>query len=125
MMDCYHKRKRLLEEKYGKLINLKPFNDDIGKNTIASHRQQKEMKQLRYITDEEGLKRAYETRDGLYQHYNKLFIAGTKDFPQDHIDDFKLPFDETLNNTKRGRDADAYYVSHHEIDTVGAPKVLD
>ena len=64
------------------------------------------------------MKRAYDTRDGLDQHYNKLFIAGTKDFPQDHIDDSKLPFDDTLNKTKRGRDADAYYRSHHEIDTV-------
>ena len=36
----------------------------------------------------------------------------------DHIDDLKLPFDDTLNKTKRGRDADAYYGSHHEIDTV-------
>ena len=63
------------------------------------------------------MKRAYGTKDGLYQHYNKSFIAGTKDFPQDHIDDLKLPFDDTLNKTKRGRDA-AYYRSHHEIDTV-------
>ena len=30
----------------------------------------------------------------------------------------KLPFDDTLNKTKRGRDADAYYRSHREIDTV-------
>ena len=30
----------------------------------------------------------------------------------------KLPLDDTLNKTKRGRDADAYYRSHHEIDTV-------
>ena len=64
------------------------------------------------------MKRAYETRDELYQHYNKLFIAGTKDFPQDHIDYLKLSFDDTLNKAKRGRDADAYYRSHHEIDTV-------
>ena len=47
-----------------------------------------------------------------------FFIAGTKDFPQDHIDDLKLPFDDTLNKTKRGRDADAYYRSHHEVDSV-------
>ena len=39
-MDSYHKRKHILEENYGKLITLKPFNYDIGKNTIASHRQQ-------------------------------------------------------------------------------------
>ena len=118
-MEYYHKRKRLLEAKYGKLIAAAPpVNADIGKSTIASNRQQKIVKQLRDITDEEGLKRAYDTQDGLYQHYNKLFIAGTKDFPQDHLDDLKLPVDDTLNKTKRGRDADAYYRSHHEIDTV-------
>ena len=115
-MESYHKRKRILEEKYGKLISLKPLNDE--RVVIASRRQQKLLKQLQDISDEEGLKRAYDTQDGLYQHYNKLFIAGTKDFPQDHIDDLKLPFDDTLNKTKRGRDADAYYRSHHEIDTV-------
>ena len=63
-------------------------------------------------------KSAYEAKYGLYQHYNKLFIAGTKDFPTDHIDDLKLPFDDILNQTKRGRDADVYYRSHREIDTV-------
>ena len=41
----------------------------------------------------------------------------SQDFPTDHIDDLKLPFDDTLNKTKRGRDADAYYRSHNEIDT--------
>ena len=114
-MESYHKRNKLLEEKYGKLINLKPYNNDVG---ISDTKQQKYVKQLQDISDEEGLKRAYETRDGLYQHYNKLFIAGTKDFPQDHIDDLNLPFDDTLNKTHRGRTADAYYRSHHEIDTV-------
>ena len=64
------------------------------------------------------MNKAYDTKDGLYQHYNELFIAGTKDWPGDHIDDLKLPFDDTLNSTKRGRDADAYYRSHHEIDTI-------
>ena len=89
-MDSYHKRKKLLEEKYGKLIHVKPYNGDIGiadnkhqefVRSIAAHRQ------LQDITDEKGLRLAYETKDGLYQHYNKLFIAGTKDFPVDHIDD--------------------------------------
>ena len=75
-------------------------------------------RQIADITDEEGLRLAYETKDGLYQHYNKLFIASTKDFPIDHIPDLKLPFDYTLNETKRGRDADAYCRSHHEINTV-------
>ena len=40
-MESYHKRKRLLEEKYGKLTVVKPLNDAIGKNTVALHRQQK------------------------------------------------------------------------------------
>ena len=53
----------------------------------------------------------------LYQPYNELFIAGTKD-PTDMIDDLKLPVDDALNSTTRGRAADAYYRSHHEIDTV-------
>ena len=83
----------MLDEKYGKLITLKPFNDE--RVVIASNRQQQLLKQLQDISDEEGLKRAYDTQDGLYQHYNKLFIAGTKDFPQDHLDDLKLPFDDT------------------------------
>ena len=47
-----------------------------------------------------------------------FFKAGTKDFPTDHIDDLKPPFNYTLHKTKRGRDADAYYRSHHETDTV-------
>ncbi len=117
-MESHHKRKKKLEEKSGKLINVRPYNDELANHKIASDSQHKFVKQLQDISDEEGLKRAYETKYGLYQHYNKLFIAGTRDFPTDHIDDLKLPFDDTLNKTKRGRDADAYYRSHHEIDTV-------
>ena len=116
-MESYHKRKKKLEETYGKLINVRPYNDELANHKIASDSQQKFVKQLQDISDEEGLKRAYETKDGLYQHYNKLFIAGTKD-PIDFVDDSKLPFDDTLNKTTRGRTADAYYRSHHEIDTV-------
>ena len=91
-MESYHKRKKVLEEKYGRLINAKPYNDDVS---IADTKQKKYVKQLQDIFDEEGLKRAYDTRDGLYQRYHKVFIAGTKDFPVDHIDDLKLPFDDT------------------------------
>ena len=79
-MELYHKRKKLLEEKYGKLIYLKPYNDEKANNKIADAKHQNYVKNLQDITDEEGLKRAYETRDGLYQHYNKLFVAGTKNF---------------------------------------------
>ena len=114
-MGSYHKRKKTLEDKSGKLITLKPYNDDIG---VPGYKQQKNIKQLQDMSDEEELKRTYGTIYGLYQHYNKLYIAGTKDFPVDHIDGLKLLFGDTLNKTKRGRGADAYYRSHHEIDTV-------
>ena len=108
-MESYHKRKRLLEEKYGKLTNVKPFNDDVG---IVDNSQQKYIRQVTDISDEEGLGLAYETKDCLYQHYNKLFVAGTKDFPVGHIDDLQLPFDDILNKTTRGRTAD------HIIDLI-------
>ena len=64
------------------------------------------------------MKLAYERKYRLYQHYDKLFIAGTKSLPTDRTDDLKLPFDDTLNKTHRGRTADSYYRSHHEMDTV-------
>ena len=63
------------------------------------------------------MKRVYGTKDGSYQHFNQLFIAGTKD-PIGMIGDLKFPFDDILNNTTRGKTADAYYRSHHEVDTV-------
>ena len=61
----------MLEKKCGKLITLKPPNDDNGivdKGLGPLPQQQKFVKQLQDITDEEGLKRAYETKGGLYQH---------------------------------------------------------
>ena len=61
---------------------------------------------------------AYGTEYGLYQHSTKSWIAGTKDFPRDRIDDSKLPVDDTLNKNKTGRDADAYYRNHHAINTL-------
>ena len=109
-MEPYHQRNKLLEDKYGTLKIFKTYNDYNGRinNGIADNKQQNYIKQITDISDEEGLRLAYEAKDGLHQHYNILFIAGTKDFPADHIDDLKLPFDDTLNKTKRSRDADAY-----------------
>ena len=82
----------MLEERYGKLIVSEPYNDDNGR---VDNKQQKSVKQLQDITDEEGLKRACETKIGLHQHCNELVTAGTKDWPNDAIDDLKLPFDDT------------------------------
>ena len=58
-MEPYHTRTKLSEEKYGKLIILKPYNDDNG---IVYNKQQKYTKQITDITDEEGLRLAYETK---------------------------------------------------------------
>ena len=47
-----------------------------------------------------------------------MFIAGTID-PKDFVDDMKLPWENTLNLTKRGRDVELYYRNHmREIDTI-------
>ena len=66
-MDSYHKRKKVPEEKHCKLMILRPFNDDNG---IADNKQQKYIKQIADISDEEGLKLAHGSKDGLYQHNN-------------------------------------------------------
>ena len=55
----------MLEERYGKLTSLKPFNDDNG---IVDNKQQKYIKQIAAISGEEGLRLAYEAKDCLYQH---------------------------------------------------------
>jgi hypothetical protein len=106
-MESYRQRKKLQEDKYGKLINVQSIPDleDDPPQTPPD------------ISDEDGLTKAYAATNGLHQHYNKLFIAGTRDFPRDHWDDLKIPFHQTLNG-KRGRDAEAYYKAHHEVDTV-------
>ena len=88
----YHKNiNKLLGNKYGKLLNLKPFNDSgLNEHTTEKYKlTPATRRQIADITDE-GLRLAYEAKYGLYQHYNKLVIAGTKDFPVDHIDDLKI-----------------------------------
>lgn len=71
-----------------------------------------------HMSDEEGLNRAYANSNRYYQHRNKLFIAGNID-PIDFYDDLKLPLENTLKLTKRGRDVEAYYKNHMaEIDTI-------
>ena len=70
------------------------------------------------LSDEEGLNRAYDSPNRFYHYRNKLFIAGNID-PVDFYDDLKLPMDNTLKLTKRGRDVEAYYKNHMaEIDTI-------
>ena len=57
------------------------MNDDVVKKS-KNNKYVKLNAGIADITDEEGLKQAYESKDGLRQHYNILIIAGTRDFPE-------------------------------------------
>ena len=59
-----------------------------------------------FLTHTQGLKRAYENKDGIYQNGSILYIAGTKD-PIDFYDDLKLPLYQT-RHTKRYKDVDKF-----------------
>ena len=72
-----------------------------------------------HMSAEEGFKQAYDSPNRYDQHRDNFFVAGTKDFPLDHIDDLKLPWENTMTLTTRGRDVEAYYRNHMtEIDTI-------
>ena len=72
------------------------FGKSFSEEVVKHNKNKRYVKQMADITDEEGLEQAYESNDGLHQHYNKLFIVGTRDFPTDHIDGLRLPFNDTL-----------------------------
>ena len=59
-----------------------------------------------FLTDTQGLTRAYENKDGIYQNGSILYIAGTKD-PIDFYDDLKLPFYQT-RHTQCYKDVDKF-----------------
>ena len=59
-----------------------------------------------FLTDTQGLKRAYENKDGIYQNGSILYIAGTKS-GRDVYDDLKLPLFQT-QQTKRYKDVDKF-----------------
>ena len=81
-MESYRKGKKLLEEKYGKLISLQPFNDDNG---TVDNKQQKFVKQIIDISDEEGLRSAYEAKSGLYQHWQIIYRRNERFSPRPYI----------------------------------------
>ena len=57
------------------------------------------------MTDVEGLDRAYARDNGSCIRNNTMVVSGTKDFPQDHWDDLKIPFNLTAESL-RYRNAD-------------------
>ena len=78
------------------------------------------------MSDVEGLQRAYARTNGVYIRTNTMFVAGTKDFPQDHWDDVsKIPF-QAITNSLRYMNADkalnqndALYPNHEITSLVG------
>ena len=95
-MESYQKRKTFRRQIWKAYVT-KACNDEVLKKS----KDEKHIKQIIGIIYGEGLKNAYEAKDGLYQHYNKLFVAATRDFPRDHTDDLRLPMNNTLNRTQR------------------------
>jgi signal peptidase I len=101
----YNKQKELLE-KYSKEIQ----------------QGNKYLEEFSNINDETGLKRAYNNKTdlGLYHHpENKtLYIAGTKDFPRDILDDTLIPF-HMVHRSKRYKTANDFIRNNIDnVDTI-------
>ena len=130
-------QKRLMDDMktQGRLQRTNPFKEIEGKEYNKKYyNKQKELlekfsKEIQQgnqyldefsnINDETGLKRAYDNRTdlGLYHHpENKtLYIAGTKDFPRDILDDALIPF-HMVHRSKRYRTANNFI--RNNIDNV-------
>ena len=79
-----------------------PYEAPNNRNKINDEVREELAGNWSFLTDTQGLKRAYESPDGIYRNGSQLYIAGTKD-PIDFWDDLKLPLYQT-RNTKRYKD---------------------
>ena len=111
----------------GRVQNINPFKEIDGKtfnkeyyqkqSSIVKKVKEETKKQSEYldtysnINDQTGLKKAYNntTDNGLYYHPDNrtLYIAGTKDLPQDVMDDLFIPF-RMVSHSKRYKTANDY-----------------
>ena len=67
---------------------------------------------LKPLSGVEGLQRAYARTSGVYIRNSTMFVADTKDFPQDHWDDLtKIPTN-TAYNTLQYINADKAFKQH-------------
>jgi hypothetical protein len=101
---------------YDKVLKTK-FNTNTDEKHIGSQYQTQQINNkqpitknseaiiLNAMTDVEGLDRAYARDNGIYIRNNTMFVSGTKDFPQDHWDDLKIPVNLTAESL-RYRNAD-------------------
>ena len=83
-----------------------PYEAPNNRNKVVDDAREELAGNWSFLTDTQGLKRAYENKDGIYQNGSILYIAGTKD-PIDFYDDLKLVFHQT-KNTKRYKDVDKF-----------------
>ena len=102
-----------------KEIDSKTFNKEYyqKQSSIVKKVKEETKKQSEYldtysnINDQTGLKKAYNntTDNGLYYHPDNrtLYIAGTKDLPQDVMDDLFIPF-RMVSHSKRYKTANDY-----------------
>jgi hypothetical protein len=70
------------------------------------------------MTDIQGLDKAYARDNGIYTRINTMFVAGTKDFPQDHWDDLQIPVSLTAESL-RYRNADKSLNDNPHIPSLG------
>ena len=74
---------------------------------------------LKPLSDAEGLQRAYARTNGVYIRNNTMFVAGTKDFPQDHWDDVtKIPTNTVYNTLRHINTDKALNIMIHYIQTI-------
>ena len=119
----------------GRIQNINPFKEVDRKRYSNKHNREQSKLLNKYskeiqegneylesfsnINDETGLKRAYENRTdlGLYHHpENKtLYIAGTKDFPKDIMDDLLIPF-HMVHKSRRYKTTNNFI--EHNIDKI-------
>ena len=81
---------------------------------------------LKPLSDVEGLQRAHASDSGIFIRNHTMFVASTKDFPQDHWDDVSKIPTNTVYNTLRYINADkalkqndALYPDHKITSLVG------
>ena len=133
-------QKKLMDDMktQGRLQRINPFKEIDGREYNKKHyNKQKELlekfskeiqqgnkylEEFSNINDETGLKRAYNNRTdlGLYHHpENKtLYIAGTKDFPRDILDDTLITF-HMVHRSKRYKTANDFIRNNIDnVDTI-------
>jgi hypothetical protein len=110
---------------YDKALNTK-FNTDTTDQHIGTQYQPSYDKPitnnsahitLNAMTDVQSLDKAYSRDTGLYIRNDTMLVAGTKDFPQDHWDELKIPFNLTPESL-RYRNADNAFKYNPPITSV-------